>query len=103
MKKVLSILLAMVLVLTVLCSFSFAAEAPEEESDDVMEVATYCPVCGDVATITTVTTDPVYETCPICKNETVLSYSTYQRVVCNSCGTFKYEEKTISIYLCGCK
>ncbi|MCD7733048.1 MAG: hypothetical protein LUH56_06365 [Oscillospiraceae bacterium] len=48
MKRILSVMLAVVMVLGVMCSFSFAAEATTEEVESVNSaraLATPCPYC----------------------------------------------------------
>ncbi|MCD7731843.1 MAG: hypothetical protein LUH56_00165 [Oscillospiraceae bacterium] len=104
MKKVLSILLAMVLVLTVLCSFSFAAEAPENENDEVMIATTYCPLCGNIATTTNVTTK-TYTYCGCgCNGVTSVTVEVNSVTSCTKCN-FSNKEPVSSEkydYNCGC-
>lgn len=80
----------MVLVLTAMCSFSFAAEAPEEESDEVMGSAVLCPNCGSPNTKsgeTLVQINPVHTACThhTYGEDTYNIYIYKTKITCSDC------------------
>ncbi|MCD8006236.1 MAG: hypothetical protein LUF29_04580 [Oscillospiraceae bacterium] len=98
MKKVISIMLAVVLALSVMCSFSFAAEVPEEESDDLMVSVTLCENCFSSNVTIIDYQREVWDRTEIVVNSDLTAtvyqvYKLYRDLYCNDCG------KYFSLYL----
>lgn len=94
MKKVLSILLAMVLVLTVMCSFSFAAEATSEETNSANSTRALiiaCPYCESYNATGVTVRSYAYTYHTSCSHytygtDTYIRYEYVTNCTCNDCG-----------------